>query len=66
MSEMGLSEYCQDINCLHSDDLIQQFINLENNAATLKPHINQKVEECRTALEDQFNLLFKNILAFKR
>lgn len=66
MSEMGLAEYCQDINGLHSDDLIQQFITLEKNADKLRPHIKQKVGECCTALEDQYNLLFNNIITFKR
>jgi polysaccharide pyruvyl transferase WcaK-like protein len=61
MSGMGLSEYIQDINDLKSDRLIEQFCNLENNADSLMPMIRQKVEGCRKALDDQYDLIFRDL-----
>jgi polysaccharide pyruvyl transferase WcaK-like protein len=59
MEEMGLSEYCQDFNHLDAAKLIEQFKNLEKQAATLKPLIRQKVERFREALEEQYQLIFE-------
>ena len=61
MSEMGLSEYCQDINHLDVDRLIEQFCELDKNAENLKPHIKQKTEEYRRALDEQYTVIFKGI-----
>jgi polysaccharide pyruvyl transferase WcaK-like protein len=61
MSEMGLSEYCQDINDLDSDRLIEQFKELEKNAASLKPRIKRKSEQHRKALDEQYGLIFKDL-----
>jgi len=60
MAEMGLAKYCHDINHLDADRLIEQFQDVEKNAATLKPLIRQKVEESRRALEDQYSAIFKS------
>jgi polysaccharide pyruvyl transferase WcaK-like protein len=59
MSQMGLSEYCQDINRLNADRLIEQFCDLEKNAKTLKPLIKNKAEEFRRALDEQYDLIFR-------
>jgi polysaccharide pyruvyl transferase WcaK-like protein len=59
MSQMGLSEYCQDINGLNADKLIEQFRDLEKNAESLKPLIKQKAEEFRRVLDEQYNCIFK-------
>jgi polysaccharide pyruvyl transferase WcaK-like protein len=59
MSQMGLSEYCQDINGLNADRLIEQFCDLERNAETLKPLIKQKAQEFRKALDEQYEHIFK-------
>jgi len=59
MSEMGLSEYCHDINHMHADRLIEQFQDVERNAEKLKTVIRQKVEQSRKALDEQYNLIFK-------
>jgi polysaccharide pyruvyl transferase WcaK-like protein len=61
MSEMGLSEYCQDINQLRAGRLIDQFCNLEQNAETIRPIIRQKSEGFRKALDEQYNLIFKGM-----
>jgi polysaccharide pyruvyl transferase WcaK-like protein len=61
MSEMGLSEYCHDINCLDAGRLIEQFQDVERNAEKLKPLIRQKVEQSRKALDEQYSLIFKHV-----
>jgi polysaccharide pyruvyl transferase WcaK-like protein len=59
MAEMGLSDYCQDINHMNADRLIEQFQDVERNAEKLKTVIRQKVEQSRKALDEQYNLIFK-------
>jgi polysaccharide pyruvyl transferase WcaK-like protein len=61
MSEMGLSAYCQDINDLKTDWLIDKFCDLETNAGKLKPLIREKARQFRKALDEQYNFIFKNI-----
>jgi len=59
MSEMGLSEYCKDINHFCPTQLIESFCDLKANAEELRPFIRQKTEERRTALNEQYDLIFK-------
>ena len=61
MEEMGLSEYCQDINHIDAGRLIEQFQQLQRNADKLKSLIRQKVEQSREALDEQYSLIFKNV-----
>jgi polysaccharide pyruvyl transferase WcaK-like protein len=61
MSDMGLSEYCHDINHMNAGRLIEQFQDLERDADKLRPMTRQKVEESRKALDEQYNLIFKSI-----
>jgi polysaccharide pyruvyl transferase WcaK-like protein len=61
MSQMGLSEYSQDINRLKADRLIEQFCELERNAETLKPLIKARAEEFRRALDEQYDHILKEI-----
>jgi polysaccharide pyruvyl transferase WcaK-like protein len=61
MEEMGLSEYCQDINHMDAGRLIEQFKDLEKNGEKLKPVIRKKVEQSRKALDEQYSLIFKGI-----
>jgi polysaccharide pyruvyl transferase WcaK-like protein len=60
MEEMGLSDYCQDINHMNAGRLIEQFQELVRNAEKLKPVIRQKVEQSRTTLDEQYSLIFKS------
>lgn len=62
MSQMGLSEYCQDIMQLSADRLIEQFCQIEENAESLRNMIGEKVADCRKALDEQYALIFKDIL----
>jgi polysaccharide pyruvyl transferase WcaK-like protein len=59
MSDMGLAEYCHDINHMNSGRLIEQFQSVEKNAEKLKPVIRQRVEQSRKALDEQYKLIFK-------
>jgi polysaccharide pyruvyl transferase WcaK-like protein len=61
MSQMGLSEYNQDINDLTAEELIAQFRKLETNAGTLREMIRQKAEGCRKVLDEQYDLVFKGM-----
>jgi polysaccharide pyruvyl transferase WcaK-like protein len=59
MEDMGLSDYCQDINHIDTDRLVKQFKDLKRNAEKLKPAIRQKIEQSRKALDEQYGLIFK-------
>jgi polysaccharide pyruvyl transferase WcaK-like protein len=59
MSQMGLSEYCHDINRMDAGRLIGQFQDAQRNAARLRPMIRHKVEESRRALEEQYGLILQ-------
>jgi len=61
MSEMGMAEYCHDINHMSAGRLIEQFQDLERDAHKLRPVMRQKVEESRKALDEQYRLIFKYI-----
>ncbi|HTT22816.1 MAG TPA: polysaccharide pyruvyl transferase family protein [Candidatus Sulfotelmatobacter sp.] len=63
MSQMGLSEYCQDIKQLDADKLIEQFCQLEKNTSSLKHTIGERVADCRGALEEQYRLIFRDLFA---
>jgi polysaccharide pyruvyl transferase WcaK-like protein len=59
MNDMGLAQYCHDINHMNADRLIEQFQDVEKNAEKLKPFIRQRVEQTRKALDEQYKLIFK-------
>jgi len=58
MDEMGLSEYCHDINQMNADTLVEQFQALAMNADDVKQTILQRVETFERALDEQYELLF--------
>ncbi|MGO9531637.1 MAG: polysaccharide pyruvyl transferase family protein [Syntrophobacteraceae bacterium] len=61
MDEMGLSEYCQDIDRLNVDRLIEQFCALRTNAEDLRLMIRQRTEGFRMALDEQYNFIFRDM-----
>jgi polysaccharide pyruvyl transferase WcaK-like protein len=61
MSQMGLSEYCRDINLLSSGPLIEQFCRLQKNAPHVKRLVAEKVTNSRNALNVQYGILFRDI-----
>jgi len=58
MGQMGLAKYCHDINHMNTLRLIEQFEDMERNVEKLKPVISQKVEQSRSALDEQYKLIF--------
>lgn len=61
MAEMGLSEYCHDLNHMNAGRLIEQFQDLQKNAEKLKAAIRQKVEQLRKALDEQYSLILESV-----
>jgi polysaccharide pyruvyl transferase WcaK-like protein len=61
MDQMGLSEYCQDIQRLSAEKLIAQFCQMEENAPKLKQMIRERVEEHRRVLDDQYRRIFQEL-----
>jgi len=61
MSGVGLAEYCQTIDDLDVQRLVAQFIKLEQNREVLKPLIEQKAEEYRKALDEQYEYIFNRL-----
>jgi len=55
---VGLAEYCHDIDSLDVNRLTAQIVELAGKAEYLRPHIKQKVEDYRRALEEQYTRLF--------
>jgi polysaccharide pyruvyl transferase WcaK-like protein len=58
MAGVGLAPYCQDIDHLDIVELIAQFNTLEENAESLKPQIQQKTDDYRKALDEQYSRIF--------
>jgi polysaccharide pyruvyl transferase WcaK-like protein len=58
MSDMGLSEYCHDINQMNADTLIKQFQAAVRNSNDVKQAILQRVETSRRSLDEQYEFLF--------
>jgi polysaccharide pyruvyl transferase WcaK-like protein len=63
MNEMGLSQYCHDINHMDTGRLIEQFQDVERNAEKLKLVIRQRVEQSRKVLDEQYRLIFGSMAA---
>jgi polysaccharide pyruvyl transferase WcaK-like protein len=57
MSQMELSDYCEEMNALTMDRLIEQFCRLERNAHDLKSMLAEKVEKHRQALDEQYGTI---------
>jgi polysaccharide pyruvyl transferase WcaK-like protein len=58
MSEMGLSEYSQDIHHMDAPKLIRQFQDLERDRTEVKERIRERVEAHQEALDEQYAALF--------
>jgi polysaccharide pyruvyl transferase WcaK-like protein len=58
MTQMGLAEYCLDINTLDVQKLTQRFCELKQDSDRVKSVIRQKTKECREALDQQYAAIF--------
>jgi hypothetical protein len=61
MNEMGLSEYCHDVNQMNADSLIEQLKALVRNADDAEQMILQPVEKSKLALDEQYELMFGDL-----
>jgi polysaccharide pyruvyl transferase WcaK-like protein len=60
MNQMGLSEYCHDIDDMNVDRLIAQFQELKQHREGVRRIVTESVEEAREALDEQYDLLFNH------
>jgi polysaccharide pyruvyl transferase WcaK-like protein len=63
MSAMGLSEYCLNINDLKAEQLIEKFCDLERNSDEIKWSIREKTSQFRAALDQQYKIIFNEMLS---
>ncbi len=61
MADLGLADFCQDIENIDLDKLIKQFTTIEQAAGILKPQIAQKAAAHRGALEVQYDRIFSKV-----
>jgi len=59
MSAVGLSEFCHNIEHIEIDRLAEQVAVLEGDSDNIRLRIEQTTEENRTALDAQFDQIFK-------
>ena len=57
MRDMGLGKYCQSLSRLNFDRLVEQFMDLEKNAAQLIPAMQLKAAEFRSKLDEQYRIV---------
>ena len=57
MSQMGLADYCHDMNGLNVRLLTDTFRTLESQAENVKMLINDKAAECGRALDQQYEVI---------
>jgi polysaccharide pyruvyl transferase WcaK-like protein len=58
MGDMGLSDYCQDINTIDAEALIAKFEGLAEHSNDVERTIAQRLEGARSALDEQYEALF--------
>jgi polysaccharide pyruvyl transferase WcaK-like protein len=58
MAGVGLAEYCQDIEYIDIDKVLEQVTLLRDNARTLKPTLERKTEAYRQDLDQQYDYMF--------
>src|SRR5207245_434153 len=63
MAGMGMADYCQNVDRLDVDVLVERFLELEKNAAIVKTAIERRVEHYRKALDRQYAHIFNHLSA---
>jgi polysaccharide pyruvyl transferase WcaK-like protein len=61
MDQMGVAEYCQSMNELKTDELIECFRRLRQNASSVQQMLSVRVRACREALEEQYGAILSLI-----
>jgi polysaccharide pyruvyl transferase WcaK-like protein len=59
MDAMGLTRYSHDVEREEDSRLIEQFVEMEANRATIIAATAEKAAECRRALDEQYEQLFR-------
>lgn len=57
MEQMGLSDFCQDINELRADELVEHFLRLEEKSSWVREILRTKLADQRHALDEQYAIL---------
>lgn len=61
MSQVGLKDYCEEMNTLKTDRLIEQFRRIEKNAPGVKAMLTEKVDKYRDELDEQYKSILQVI-----
>lgn len=61
MDAMDLTKYCVGIDALRLDGLIELFCDVETNSDALKTQIKSRTTRFRSALDQQYRLIFKDL-----
>jgi polysaccharide pyruvyl transferase WcaK-like protein len=61
LEAVGLGRYCQAIDNLKVDALVDQFIELEGRLEEIKPLLRQRTEEFRKLLDEQYRLVLGDL-----
>ena len=59
MVEANLGEFCQDIESIDLDKMIEQFRSLEEQSSQIKQLLEQEAKARRTALDQQYDRIFR-------
>jgi polysaccharide pyruvyl transferase WcaK-like protein len=65
MEQMGLTEYCQDINQISLAGILERFSELQKSSDRVKGTIAEKVARSRDALDAQYAILLKKACSKK-
>jgi predicted RNA polymerase sigma factor len=57
MGDMGLGEYCQPLEDIDLERLVEQLLRLEGNAAALTAVVAEKTANNRARLGEQYDLI---------
>jgi polysaccharide pyruvyl transferase WcaK-like protein len=60
MREMGLGEYCQALDSLDLERLIEQFLDLQKNADSLRDVVAGRTAANRVRLDEQYDLIARS------
>jgi polysaccharide pyruvyl transferase WcaK-like protein len=63
MTGAGLEEFCQDIEHIDVDELVEKVVRLQKNAPGIKLQIARVTQSYRIALDEQYERMLKDILS---
>jgi polysaccharide pyruvyl transferase WcaK-like protein len=59
MDGVGLGEFCQDIEHINVDELVEKIVRLHEDGADIKLNITQEIERYRIALDEQYERILE-------